>query len=151
MAAKTTAPDHQVTYFYYRVDLTIDPPLAAAVVKTFPNNYLALKNKKDEDVRMVDGVITVVSTNITSVLAQHNPDNMLSGYAELKKEFGQLCTLVAKTSSTLEGHILIRRSEDEQAPEFFRLVSHGSVAVTEAAVLAFPDGTKLPIPSGEGL
>ena len=152
MTTKTTAPDADVAYYYYKPDLIIDPPLKDAVVKAYASNHLGLKQKKDEDVQMVDGEITVVSTNITTVTASVKANQYADGYDHLKRAFVDLVALVAANGSAITGQILVRRYGDfTPANEFFRLVPDGSKVKVEGAVLAFPDGTRLPVPAGEGL
>lgn len=148
---KSPAVDADMSYFYARPDLTIDPPLKDAIIRGFNSDWLKLKQKKDEDVKMVDGEIQVVTTNITTVTCIIKPQDYGSGYDGLKADFGKLVALVAANGSTISGYILIRRHEDALENEFFRLVPDGSGCKVEAAVLTFPDGTRLPMPSGVGL
>lgn len=152
MTTKTTAPDAGMSYYYYKPDLVIDPPLKDAVVKAYTNEYLGLKQKKDEDVQMVDGQIAVVSTNITTVTATAKPNSYADGYDHLKRGFTDLVALVDANGSAITGQILIRRYNNVGGDnEFFRLVPDGSKVKIEGAVLSFPDGTRLPVPTGEGL
>lgn len=149
-ATSTKAVDADVEYFFYSVDLTIDPPLDdTSAAKFGTNEFLTLKQVKDEDVKLVDGEIVVVSTNVTSVKAGHKSADQVYGYSELKKAASILAAIIDKTDSTIAGHIIVRRGDGDSAVGAapWRLRLNDKIAVVEPAALGWPDGTQSPWPA----
>lgn len=153
MSTRPTQPDDDVEYFYFRPMLTIDPPLPDAAVKAFntsgaASQFFGLKQKKDEDVKVVDGEIKVVTTNITAVEANAPPTQHTRGYPAFKAGVEKLCALVTASKSSIEGYVLVRRYDDNEEAEggFFRLRPEGGKCIVEGSVIAWPDGTTLTVP-----
>lgn len=139
--------DSSVDYFWYRADLTIDPPLPDAKVKAGDGQLLSCRQFKDETVDIVNGELTVVSKNVTQVSAKANPDVMQyeDSYKDLKANVKTLATLAKDAGSTLSGYVFIRTNDNR----FFRLNVVNNAVKVEAALLAWPDGTTQPLPDEE--
>lgn len=147
--AKTKAPDSNVEYFYYEVNLTIDPPLPDSKVKSCSSDYLACRQHKDEDVTLDgSGNIVVVTNNVTLVEAA-NPKNQNNyGYETLKAGVTNLAKVANDAGSKLVGDVIVKHQDDDEQAVMFRLRPDNGKVVVEAArvSLGWPDGTNSPSP-----
>lgn len=146
-SSKTKTLDADIEHFYFRMDLAINPPLPDSKAKAGKNDFFALKQKKDEDVKVVNGEIVVVSNNITSVEQSSDPSQYFYNYSDFKKAIATVGALASGAGSSLDGQVVVK---DGNTGRYFRLkVVAGSVTV-EAANLGWPDGTQTPWPDGDG-
>lgn len=147
MGSKTKAVDSDVSEFYFRIDLAIDPPLPDSKSKAAANDYFALKQKKDEDVQLVDGNIVVVSNNVTSIEQGSDPTDYTYGYEGFKKALVGVTKLAKDAGSEVNGQVVVR---DASSQRFFRIKVDANNITVEAANLGWPDGTQTPMPENGG-
>lgn len=136
------------TEFRYVSTLTIDPPLSAAEIKKVGAlGYLTTEQVSDEDVRLVDGQIVVVSEKVTRFPGQH-----VYGVAGIQALYADLEKIGNAAGRALQGDVIIcfHYEEDEgQWPVICRFVigSAGKV-LCELARLYWPsNSTTTPIPT----
>jgi len=145
--AKTKAVDADIEHFYFRIDLAIDPPLPDSKAKGAENDFFKLKQKKDEDVKLVDGEIVVVSSNVTSIEQANTPEDYCYDYDTFKKAVAAVAKIAKDAGSSLDGQVVVKNGNNGQ---FLRLKVDNSVVTVEAANLGWPDGTQTPMPEGGG-
>lgn len=143
MAAKTKAVDDGISEFYYNADLTIDPPLPDSKMKGVSNDFIKLKQIKDEDVQLIDGEIVVVSNNVTGIQQVQDANDYTYNYSEFKKGLVALAKVARDAGSVLKGQVVVK---DANNGKFFRLKVDGNTFTAEAALLGWPDGTQSPFP-----
>jgi hypothetical protein len=143
MGAKTKAVDDGISEFYFNADLTIDPPLPDSKIKGVSNDYIKLKQIKDEDVQLINGEIVVVSNNVTGVLQEQGADDYTYNYPDFKKGLVALAKVARDAGSVLKGQVLVK---DANNGSFLRLKVDGNTFTAEAAALGWPDGTQTPFP-----
>lgn len=131
----SASPDSNVEYFQYDLDLTVDPPAALSTTSHF-----ACRRSKDEDVVVVDGAITVVSRDVTTVTQAHDKSVVLYDYSDLKRNVKALAKAAKDAGSKLNGQVVVRAN----TVDYFRLAVRDNVVKVESAQLSFPDGTTCP-------
>lgn len=147
-SSKISLPDENISEFYFRPELTIDPPLPDAKAKSASNDFIKLRQIKDEDVIFdpVEG-IKVISNNVTGVEGKVSPNDYQYNYATFKSGLGALVKVATDAGSTVKGQVIIR---DATTQNFYRLIVDGTKIKVEEALLGWPDGTNSPFPTGGG-
>lgn len=131
--------------FMYASTLAIDPPLSGSELKKIVGaDYVTTKQVKDEDVKLVDGQIVVVSENVTQFLAAY--DHAVSGIERL---YANMETIGNAAGRELQGDIIVSFM-GEAWPVILRLtITSGGRVVPEIARLYWPvTGTTSPMPKG---
>ena len=147
MAAKTKAVDADIEQFYYNCDLTIDPQLPDSKIKGASNDYIKLKQIKDEDVQLVNGEIVVVSNNATGIEQVHSVDEYMYNYGTFKKGLAAIAKIAKDAGANLNGQVVIK---DADQGRFYRLKVENNTITPECALLGWPDGTQTPFPTSGG-
>lgn len=145
----TTVDESSIGAFMYSTDLKIDPPLPDGKTRGLSNDFLKLKQSKDEDVQMVDGEIKVVSTSITSVLPAKKATDWTSDYPALKNGLKAIAKIAKDNGASLDGVILVRDIDNSRV---LRLrCDAGNIKVEEARqALVWPDNTTTTLPKEWG-
>lgn len=141
----TTVDESNISTFQYSTDLKIDPPLPDGKTRGLSNDFLKLKQSKDEDVKMVDGEITVVSTSVTSVIPVKKVAEYVYDYASLKNGLKAIAKIAKDNGSSLDGSVLVHDTDNDR---FLRIrVDASNIKVEEAKqALVWPDGTRTDLP-----
>lgn len=137
--SKSKAVDADVEYFYYDVDLQIDPPLPDSKIKSASSDHFKVTQFKDEDVQMVNGEIAVVTHEVTKVAPKHSVSDHLYGYTTLKAGLGAIAKVAKDSGSHLNGQVIVK---DDATNKIFRLKVVDNTVTVEEAMLGWPDGTK---------
>lgn len=145
----------KIEYFGATADLAIDPPLPDRVLNSLKGSarYFELKQSKSEDVKLVNGELEIVTTNVTSISLAHEATSQ-HGFQDMVKEIANVANQADQNNCTVQGTIIVHADvEDKNGTEetrYYRILVNGKSVKTERAVLAWPDGSKTPVPNGEG-
>lgn len=144
MSTKTKADLTQVGYYYYASDLKIEPIIKAK----HSGEYYELKTTKTEDVDVVNGEITVVTTEVTALKTKHREDEQVYGPNDLKVEIEKIAALAKANNAILDGQVVIRESDGEDRVYRVLVVSNKVSVEQGAMAVRWPDGTTSDLPKG---
>lgn len=130
------SPDANVGHFYYKTDLMTSEPIDLP-----SGTFFKSRRSKDEDVAIVDGQLTVVSTDVTTITQNFKKDEHSYDYGDLKKEVKALAKKCKDNNVKLNGDVVVFAN----GSDYFRLRVVDNVVKVEGAVLGWPSGGVAPM------
>ena len=130
-------PDANVGHFYYKTDLTVDQP-----VDLPDGNFFKSRRTKEEDVAIVNGELTVVSTDNTTISQTLKKDQHSYEYDDMKKEVLKYAKKCKDLGVKLNGEVVVY---DGGESKYFRLHVVDNDVEVQAAVLSWPGGGSAPL------
>jgi hypothetical protein len=131
------SPDANVSHFYYNTDLTVDQP-----VDLPDGSFFKSRRSKDEDVQIVNGQLTVVATDVTTISQTKAKTDYSYDYTDMKKEVQKYAKKCKDLGVNLNGEVLVF---DEGNNKYFRLRVVNNAVEVEGAVLGWPSGGTAPL------
>ncbi len=142
MSKTKTVDLGEISYFHYSSDLKIEPIIKAK----HDGDYYQLKTTKDENVEIVNGEITVVTTEVTALKQSYKENDQRYGPNDVKTEVERIALLAKTNNASLDGQVIIRESDADSSRVFRILVKSNKVTVEEGTpAVAWPDGTTSPL------
>jgi hypothetical protein len=129
------SPDATVAHFYYNTDLTVDQP-----VDLPDGSFFKARRTKDEDVQIVNGQLTVVATDVTTISQTIPKTDYSYEYSDMKKEVQRYAKKCKDLGVKLNGQVVVYADGEN----YFRIRVVDNVVDVEGAVLAFPTGGLAP-------